>query len=196
MILNARHVERRRQIVDHGVEQRLHALVLEGGAAKHREELAGNGRLAHQALERRLVGLVAFEIRGHGVVIELDGGLDQLLAIFLGLIQELGRNFDVVIFGAERLFVPYHADHADEIDYALEARFGSDRQLQRDRLGAEAVDDVFEALEKVGADLVHLVAEHDARHVIAVALAPHRLGLRLHALVGIEHAHRAVEHAQ
>ena len=32
--------------------------------------------------------------------------------------------------------------------------------------------------------------------LIAVALAPYRLGLRLHALVGIEHADGAVEHAQ
>ena len=65
-----------------------------------------------------------------------------------------------------------------------------------DRLGAETIDDVLQALEEVGADLVHLVAEDDARHVILVALAPDRLGLRLHALVGIEHADRAVEHAQ
>ncbi len=191
-----RHVDRRRQVIDHGVEQRLHALVLEGGAAKHRKELAGNGRLANEALERRLVGLLAFEIRGHGVVIELDRGLNQLLAIFLGLIQQLGRNFDVVIFGAERLFVPHHADHAHQIDDALEACLGPDRQLQRHRLGAESIDDVLEALEIIRADLVHLVTEHDARHVITIALPPYRLGLRLHALIGIEHAHRAVEHAQ
>ena len=38
--LDRRHVERRRQKIDHGVEQRLHALVLEGGAAQHREERA------------------------------------------------------------------------------------------------------------------------------------------------------------
>ena len=72
----------------------------------------------------------------------------------------------------------------------------ADRQLDRDRLGAEAVDDVVEALEEVGADLVHLVDEDDARHVVLVGLAPHRLGLRLDALVGVEHADGAVEHAQ
>ena len=101
-----------------------------------------------------------------------------------------------MIFGAERLFVPDHADHADEIDDALELVLGADRQLDGDRLGAEAIDDVLQALEKIRADLVHLVAEDDARDVIAVALPPDRLGLRLDALVGIEHAYRAVEHAQ
>ena len=51
-------------------------------------------------------------------------------------------------------------------------------------------------LKKSAPDLVHLVGEDDARHVVLVALAPDRLGLRLDALVGIEHAYRAVEDAQ
>ena len=139
--------------------------------------------LADQALERRLVGLLAVEIGGHDVVVEFDRGLDQLLAIFLGLIGEVGRNFFVVILRAERLVVPDDGLHADEIDQALEAALRADRQLDRDRLGAEAVDDVLQALEEVGADLVHLVGEDDARNLVLVALAPDRLGLRLDALV-------------
>ena len=51
-------------------------------------------------------------------------------------------------------------------------------------------------LEEVRAGLVHLVDEHDARHVILVGLAPDGLGLRLDALVAVEHADGAVEHAQ
>ena len=35
--LDGGHVDRRRQVVDDGVEQRLHALVLEGRAAEHRD---------------------------------------------------------------------------------------------------------------------------------------------------------------
>ena len=49
---------------------------------------------------------------------------------------------------------------------------------------------------EVRAGLVHLVDEDDARHAVLVALAPDRLGLRLDALVAVEHAYRAVEHAQ
>src|SRR6202012_674055 len=44
--------------------------------------------------------------------------------------------------------------------------------------------------------LIHLVGEDDARHAILVALAPDGFRLRLNSLVRIEHAHRAVEHAQ
>ena len=94
----------------------------------------------------------------------------------------------VVVLGAERLVVPDDGLHAHQIDDALELALGADRQLDRDRLGAEAVDDVVQALEEVGADLVHLVGEDDARNLVLVALAPDRLGLRLDALVGVEHA--------
>ena len=49
---------------------------------------------------------------------------------------------------------------------------------------------------EVGADAVHLVDESDTRHAVLVGLPPHRLGLRLDAGDGVEHRHRAVEHAQ
>ncbi len=130
------------------------------------------------------------------VVVELDGGLDHLLAVFLGLIEQVGRDLFVVILRAERLVVPDDRLHAHQIDEALELLLRADRKLDRHRLGAEAVDDVLQALEEVSADLVHLVGEDDARNLVLVALAPDRLGLRLHALVRIEHAHGAVEHAQ
>ena len=86
--------------------------------------------------------------------------------------------------------------HAHQVDQALEVVLRSDRKLDRHRPRAKPLNDVVETLEEVGADLVHLVGEHDPRHAVLVALAPDRLGLRLDALVGIEHAHRAVEHPQ
>ena len=56
-----RHVERRRQIVDHGVEQRLYALVLERRTAQYRIERARDHGLADQALELALVRQLAIE---------------------------------------------------------------------------------------------------------------------------------------
>jgi hypothetical protein len=52
------------------------------------------------------------------------------------------------------------------------------------------------AVEEIRADLVHLVDEDDARHLVAVGLAPDGFGLRLDAGVGIEQADRAVEHGE
>ena len=114
--LDRGHVDRRRQIVDDGVEQRLHALVLEGRAAQHGIERAGQHRLADQPLQRRLVRLLAVEEGGQRVVVELDGGFDHLLAIFLGLVDQIGRDVDIVELGAERLVVPDDALHLHEVD--------------------------------------------------------------------------------
>src|SRR6202000_793499 len=70
------------------------------------------------------------------------------------------------------------------------------RQLDTDRTAADLGVDLFDATKEVGADLVHFVDEHDAGHVVFVGLTPHGLGLRLNALIAVEHAYRAVEHAQ
>src|ERR1700761_9498115 len=131
-----------------GVEQRLHALVLERRAAQHRIERTGQHGLTDQPLQRRLVWLLAVEIRSHSVVVELDGGLDHLLAIFLGLIDQVRRNVDIVEFRTEGFIVPDDALHEHEIDETLEIVLGTDRKLDRDRLGAEAIDDIGQALEE------------------------------------------------
>ena len=51
---------------------------------------------------------------------EFDRLLDQFLAIFLGLSQQIARNVLIMEGGAERLVVPHHRLHADEVDDALE----------------------------------------------------------------------------
>ena len=194
--LDRRNVDRRRQIVEHAIEQRLHALVLEGRAAEQGIEGAVDRALADEFLELRLVRLVALKVSFHGLVVDLNGHLDELVAIFLGLVQEIGGDVDVAEARAKRILVPDHALHADEIDNTFEIAFSADWQLHDKRLRAEAVDDRAHAIEEVGADLVHLVDEDHARHVVLVALPPDGLGLRLNALVGVEQGYRAVEHAQ
>src|SRR3546814_7996304 len=51
--LDRRNVERARQIIDNGVEQRLDALVLDGRTAQHGHEGEVERALADQALQRR-----------------------------------------------------------------------------------------------------------------------------------------------
>ena len=63
-------------------------------------------------------------------------------------------------------------------------------------LRAQARLQLVDDLDEVGAGAVHLVDEREARHLVLVGLAPHGLGLRLHAADGAQHEHRAVEHAQ
>ncbi len=118
------------------------------------------------------------------------------MAIFLRLRLECGRNLFVVIFRPESFFLPDDGLHAQKVDHALEVRLGADRQLDADRPAADLGVDLLDTTEEVGADLVHLVDEHDARHAVFVGLAPDGFRLRLDALVAVEDADRAVEHAQ
>ena len=53
-----------------------------------------------------------------------------------------------------------------------------------------------DAAPEVGAGAVELVDEAEARHAVAVGLAPDRLGLGLDARHAVEHDDRAIEHAQ
>ena len=189
-------VRRGRQEVDDGVEERLHALVLERRAAKHRMEGATLHGRADQATQGRLVGLLALEVGHHRVVVHLDRRFDELAAILDSLVLQVGRDLDFVELRAEGLAGPDDRLHLDEVDHALEVAFGADRQLKADGLAGDALDDVVDAVEEVRAGLVHLVDEHDARNVILVGLAPDGLGLGLDALVAVENANGAVENAE
>ena len=77
-----------------------------------------------------------------------------------------------------------------------ELALDADRQLDDGGHRVEAVAHHLDATLEVGADAVHLVDEAEARHVVLVGLAPHRLGLRLDAGDRVEHRDRAVEDAQ
>src|SRR5881396_3077898 len=74
--------------------------------------------------------------------------------------------------------------------------------LVRERLGANVVPihlplaHHLDAHLEVRAHPVHLVHEDNARHVVAVRLAPHRFGLGFHAAHRVEHGDGAVQHAQ
>ncbi len=83
-----------------------------------------------------------------------------------------------------------------QVDDALQVGLRADRQLDRHRVRAEAIDHRLHGVLEVGADAVHLVHEGDARDQVLVGLAPHGLGLRLHAGHRVEQRDGAVEHTQ
>ena len=139
--------------------------------------------------------LLALEELVRELVVGLGDGLDHRLAMLLRLGQQLGRDVHDLDVMAEVVAVQDRL-HRDEVDHALEVLLGADRDLDRHGVGAEAVLDHVDAAPEVGAGPVELVDEADPRHLVAVGLAPDRLGLRLHAGDAVEHDHRAIEHAQ
>jgi hypothetical protein len=105
-------VDRRGQIRHHCIEQRLHALVLECRTTEHGDEGDVPDGLADETLQRREIRLDAIEVGRHDIVVEFDRGLEQGVAIFLRLLQQLGGNFFVVVFRAEALVFPDDGLHA------------------------------------------------------------------------------------
>jgi hypothetical protein len=138
----AGHVERRRQEVDHGVEQRLHTLVLERRSADDRHERAlalVPDRAVHALPERRfdfvfgdLLGL-AVKVFLEDRVVDFTDLLDQLLAVMLGFLEHVGRNVADDVIGAHGFVLVRDRLHLDEIDDAEELVFRADRELDRRR---------------------------------------------------------------
>ncbi len=152
--------------------------------------------LADQLLQGRDVGLGAFEVMLHHLVVLLDGHFDQLLASGRGGVGKVGRDFFIDELRAQALVEPDDRAVLDQVDEALEAALDADRQVKHRRTRAEAVLDHVDAALEIGAGAVELVDEAHPRDVILLGLAPHGLRLRLDAGNAVEAGDRAVEHAQ
>src|SRR5436190_2434390 len=204
--LDRRHVDRRRQVVDDRVEQKLHALVLERRAADDRHEGGlrllplgvdrGVDALAQRRLDLVLGHLFAVEVLLEDLVVRLADLLDQLLAEVLRVVEHVRRDVADDEVGAHRLVLVGHRLHANEVDDAEELVLAADRQVERDGVAPELAGDLLERPLEVRADAVHLVDEADARDAVLVGLAPDGLRLRLDAGDRVEHRDRAVEDAQ
>ena len=113
-----------------------------------------------------------------------------------GFLPELGGNLFHHVLGAHGLIFPNDGLHGDEIDHALEFVFLSDGDLNSDRLGVQPFADGIDGVLEIGAHLVDLVDETNARHGVFIGLAPNFFRLRLHTMDGIEQGDGAIEHAQ
>src|SRR6185312_3800359 len=194
--LDVGHLDRRRHELDDGIEQRLHALVLECRAAQAQHDLVAQRALAQAPAHLVIRERLGLQVLLHQRIVGFGRRLDHLRAVLLGLGTQIRR--DVAVFEAHALglHVPVDRLHAHEVDHALEVFLRTDGQLDRHRIGAQAGPDHVDDAQEVRAGTVHLVDEREARHVVLVHLPPDRLGLRLHAGHRIKQRHGGVEHAQ
>src|SRR5690606_16324057 len=86
--------------------------------------------------------------------------------------------------------------HLHQVHMTLEVIFRTDGKLNRNRGVAQAVLDLTDDAQEVGAGAVHLVHVDDTRNAVLVGLTPYGLGLRLNAGSAAEHHDRTVQHAQ
>ncbi len=105
--LDAVDVQRGGQVGDHGVEHRLHALVLERSAGQDRGDLRRERGATDTGLDLLDAELFAFEVLLHDGVVVLGKCFQQLLAPFLGLgLQVRGDLLDGVVLTLRRLAAP------------------------------------------------------------------------------------------
>ena len=92
--MHRRDVERRRQVVDHRVEQRLHALVPERRAAEHREDLEADAALADRRARSSasVMCSLVLEVLLHQRVVELGAGSIELRRAAFAASRELGGD--------------------------------------------------------------------------------------------------------
>src|SRR6185369_247393 len=104
---------------------------------------------------------------------------NHLLTILDSLFKQISRNLLIVVVGTQRLITPDNRLHANQINYALERIFLANRQLNRKRVGLEAVLDHLNAAEEICTDAVHFVDECYTWYAIFISLSPDcfRLGL-------------------
>lgn len=190
-------VQGRGEVGDDRVEQGLHALVLERGAAQDRDGRTGDGRATDRGNELLRGGLLALQVQLHDLVVGLGQRLDELFARLAGRVDVALGNVDGVVHLPERgLRVPDVGLHEHQVDDALEVALGTDVELDRHGVRAEALTEHVDTALELGADLVHLVDEADTRNAVAVSLAPDLLRLGLDTFLGVEDRDGTVENTQ
>src|SRR5580704_14990382 len=191
-----RDLDRRGHVLDHRVEHRLHALVLEGRAAGDQADVVLERACAQAALDLLHRQIAALEVFVQELVRAFRGGLDHLRAPAPALLQHVRRNIPVLELHALGLFVPENRFHLDEIDDAGESVLGADGQLNGHGIAAQTAADLIHAAQEVRAGAIHLVDERDPRDAVLVHLAPYRFRLRLHARHRAVDGDGRIEHAQ
>jgi len=193
------HVHRRREIVDHAVDQSLHAHIFQRRSGEHGVQLEADGGGAEGVAQFLLGGFLGVEIFLHQVVICFGDFFDEIVPPFFVSLFFLGRNglfedaLAAILVVADGVI---QGDPPDQVDHPLEGVALADGNLHGHGRCAQALADGVEAEIEVRADLVHLVDEADARNVVLGGLPPDGFGLGFDPFLAVEHGDRAVEHAQ
>jgi hypothetical protein len=190
--LDRRAVERRRQVRDDRVEQGLDADAAQRRAAEQRHERPRERARAQGRVQRIEGRVTLLEHRSQQHLVVVGERVDELRPQNLDLVPQPGRHLALVrrALGVER---PRRAPQ--DVDHARHHAALVDRILDGHRMRREPLAHALRGREHVGPDAVALVDEHDARHAVALHLAPDRLRLRLDPGHRVDHEHGSVEHA-
>ena len=118
-----------------------------------------------------------------------------MIAVLLRKLRHIRRNFFLAHILAQ-IIVEDIRLHLNEIDNAAECILLANRQLDGNCIALEAFVHHLQDIVEIGTHHVHLVDVNKTRDMIFISLSPYSFGLRLHAALGAQNCHGAVEHAQ
>ena len=199
--LHSGHIQRGRQVLDHGIQHGLNTTVLESRTTEHGERLTVNGQLTDTSFELVNGQFALFEVLLHELFAGLSNSLNHLGTVLFSLSLQVGGDFLNLVGGTHghvtlRVTGPYVCLHFEQVNHTNEVALSANGQLQNERLSAQAVDNGLNSEVEVRAHLVHLIDEADAGNIVLISLTPHGLRLRLNTFLAVKHCYRAVKHAQ
>jgi len=162
--------------VDHRIEQRLHALVLEGRAAQHRHQapLIVPSRSPRRICSSLRLPPLRYSLRSSS---EVSATASRSRSRCSSTSARYSSGTDSSRYsGAEALVEVAVGAQAHQVDDAHERLLTAERHLDRDRVGLEPGADLVDHAGEAGANAVHLVDEGDSGHPVAVGLPPNGLG--------------------
>jgi hypothetical protein len=185
---------RRRDALDDEVEERARAEVLRRDAAGDGEHLAAGDGVLERVRDLVHAELLAVEVALHQLLVGLDDGVEQPLAILGDDVLELGRNRARAV-GARRLGAHVRG-HVQEVDDPGQLVLAADRQVDGDTAVGELRAERLERAEEVGPLAVEHVHEDDPREAEIVGALPEPRRPDLDAHHAADGEQRALDHAQ
>lgn len=187
-------IQRRGQIGNDGLQQRLDPAVAVGRTAQHHDALTGTGQIAQRGGQRPCGDrrLRAELLQRHRM--EFRHGLRQQPTTPKCLFPQVVRHLPLLV---RALTVgPDQRPHTQQIHHSGEPVLLPDGQLDHQRDRVQPLAYRRDRRVEVGPGTVQLVDEGDPGHPVPIGLPPHRLALRFDPRDGVEHRDRAVEHPQ
>ena len=190
-----RYIQRRRHVVDDGIQQRLYAFILVGRTAGYREQLALASHFPDSPFDFFFRQVFAFQVFHHQVIVAFSNSFQQDGTILLCFFYILFRDgFEFFILA--QLIPIYNSLHLNQVDNPFEAVFSTDGQLNGYCVGTQAILHHLDYVEEVCAGSVHFVYICNTGNVIFFRLTPYGFRLRFNTAFSTEHSHGAVQYTQ
>ena len=194
--LNGWNICWRWQIVNHGIQNQWHTLVLEGRTTNSRNDLTSNGALAQPFLDVLDRQIPLFQVLVHQFFTGFCGSFYQLGAIFFNIVDHVGRDLFLAEGHAHVFIVPVVSSSTDQVDLTNEVFFSTNWQLQSNRGMPQALLDLTQHTLEISPLTVQLVNVDNAWYTVFVGLTPYSFRLRLYTGRTAEDDNRAIQYTQ